>query len=68
MLADDRVTFAGGASFARDTLLRAGVEQPYRLDVLCFLAQFAARHSGVVNAAAYLKARSQNARRALLVG
>jgi hypothetical protein len=57
VIADDRVTFAGGASFPRDTLLSTSVEQAYRLDVLCFLAQFAARHPGVVNAAAYLKAR-----------
>ena len=57
VVADDRVTFASGASFPRDTLLTTNVEQQYRLDVLCFFAIFVAKHPGVINAAAYLKAR-----------
>jgi hypothetical protein len=59
-VSDDRVTFASGASFAKDTLLRTNVEQLYRLDVLCFLAKFRARNAGAanINPAAYLKARA----------
>ena len=53
----DSVQFADGTRFPRDTLLTTSVDQPYRLDVLCFLAQFSSRYPGVVNAAAYLKAR-----------
>ena len=54
----DSVQFVDGARFPRDALLTTSVDQPYRLDVLCFLAQFASRYPGVVNAAAYLKARA----------
>ena len=54
----DAIQFADGTRFLRDTLLTTSVDQPYRLDVLCFLAQFASRYPGVVNAAAYLKARA----------
>ena len=56
--AADAVQFADGTRFPRDMLLTTSVDQPYRLDVLCFLAQFASRYPGVVNAAAYLKARA----------
>lgn len=54
--AADAVQFTDGTRFPRDMLLTTSVDQPYRLDVLCFLAQFASRYPGVVNAAAYLKA------------
>ena len=56
----DFVQFADGGRFPRDTMLTTSVDQPYRLDVLCFLAQFASRYPGVVNAAAYLKARARS--------
>ena len=61
-LSADRVTFADGASFKRDLVVATNVQHPYALDVLCFLAQFAARTGGVINAAAYLKARARRVR------
>jgi len=56
----DSVQFADGARFPRDTMLTTSVDQPHRLDVLCFLAQFALRNPGVVNAVAYVKARARS--------
>jgi hypothetical protein len=44
--AADAVQFADGTCFPRDMLLTTSVDQPYRLDVLCFLAQFASRYPG----------------------
>jgi hypothetical protein len=55
--AGDRVTFASGAEFSRDSLLAVEGLKPLRLDVALFFAQHALRLGWALDRVLYVKAR-----------